>query len=175
MQRHFNAEVTKGKQHAKKFEAEQILGDLGWTFCIVRNPWDYCVSWYMFKQNLVKTYIKELEEDPSLAMKKPKRYNKEGLEGQLQWFTQGFGNWVKQTKRKPQSRWAKDCNYVMKLENLEEDFKNIQEILNCYEPLPLINKTESKEDYRKYYDDESIAIVEEKFKQDIINFNYTFD
>ena len=44
--------VTKRKQHAtvaEVLEGNHSLGpirDLGWKFCIVRNPWDYMVSWY---------------------------------------------------------------------------------------------------------------------------------
>ena len=69
---------------------------------------------------------------------------------------------------------SKALDYVMKFENLKEDFKVIQENLNCFEPLNTINKSNKEHDYRKYYTDESYDIITKNCATDIEKFNYTF-
>lgn len=174
MKTNFIAEISKGGQHATVGEAEKLLGNLGWTFCVVRNPWDYCVSWYTFKIYIAKTYIDILTKQPELINPKRKKYRLEHHQNQLERLNNGFDWWVRQTNVAKQSKYAKNVDYFCRLENLDEDFKVIQNKLNCYEPLPLINKTPNRTNYKDYYTPETIEIVREKFQEDIEFLNYEY-
>jgi len=177
LKKNFNTHVTKGKQHATLPQAQQIYQkDTGFTYCVVRNPWDYCVSWYTFKIYLCEAYIREVEADPQLENTKD-RYNVAKQQATLQRLKEeGFEHWLKTFSRKQQWNWAKDCDHVMKLENLIHDFKVVQEKLNCYVPLGHINKTPNRiKNYRDYYtEQDSIDYVSQQYRQDIEQFNYAF-
>ena len=72
----------------------------------------------------------------------------------------------------PQKYWIQNgVTYLLKFETLEEDFKIIQNRLQCYEPLPIIN-TSKHEDYHKYYTQETWNIINKLFEEDIYMFNY---
>ena len=176
--------VTKRNQHAtlnevihgKHNQGPQDVNDLGFTFCVVRNPWDYMVSWYTFKVALCKTYIDIVNKNPELALRKKRKYNLEGNQAHLKYLEDlGFDGWVKKTGRKPQHYWAKDCDHVFKLENIHDDFKLIQEKANCFEPLETLNKTSERKKYKEYYtSQESIDIVAKKYSIDINSYGYDF-
>lgn len=185
MRKNFNTKTTKRNQHAtigETLAGKHSLGpftieDLGFTFCIVRNPWDYAVSWYTFKIRLCENYIKALEENPSLGNNRKEKYNKKIQENKLKRLQDlGFKNWARQTGVERQHNWAKDCDYIMRLENLTEDFQVIQKYLNCFEPLGHRNPTGRRTKYQDYYQDqETIDIVAKKFKIDIETYGYSFD
>jgi hypothetical protein len=65
-------------------------------------------------------------------------------------------------------------DYIIKYETLEQDWKNMFNHLNMQAPeLPVINKS-NHQNYRKYYDSETDALVRYLFKKDIEYFNYEF-
>lgn len=176
--------ITKRKQHATLYHiinGNHSLGpmtveQLGWKFCVVRNPWDYCVSWYTFKVMLASNRLKFLEENPDKIKPHKNRYNIDIQRGDVKRLSQGFEWWLGQTKVNQQTKWAKDCDYIIKLENLTEEFKVVQEKLNCFKDLPHLNKTSNRKNYKDYYTSQKlIDIVYKKFSDDIANFNYDFD
>lgn len=79
----------------------------------------------------------------------------------------------------PQVEWLKDyegnivVDKILKMEYLSEDFKQFAVKIGIKKKLPHLNKTK-KENYRKYYDGETKAIVEKWFKEDIKRFSYPF-
>lgn len=176
----FNGLITKRNQHAtidQTCEGNHVLGPLdrdylGWTFCVVRNPWDYLVSWYTFKVMLADYYIQQIS---TYGIKNHKiKWNMEFQLKDKERLSQGFDWWVRQTRRKPQHYWANSCDYIMKLENLNEDFKKVQSKLNCFVPLPHLNKTSNRTNYKDYYTQHTIDIVASKYKIDIETYNYDF-
>lgn len=178
------AKVTKRRQHANIADVckgDHSLGvktreDLGWTFCVVRNPWDYCASWYQFKVMLAESYINFLENNPTEIKNHKKKFNLEYQKSELKRLQQGFDWWIMQTKVDKQSHWAADCDYVMKLENLVVDFSEVQCKLKCHIPLPYLNRTvNKKKSYRDYYTkQEQIDRVAERYKIDIETYGYDF-
>ena len=176
--------ITKRKQHADLHHilaGNHSLGpmnidDLGWKFCVVRNPWDYCVSWYTFKVMLANNRLKYLQDNPEKIKPHKRKFNIELQQGDVNRLNQGFEWWLGQTKVNQQHKWAKDCDYIMKLENLEKDFFIVQEKLNCFIPLPHLNKTTTRsKNYKDYYTSQNlIDIVADKFKDDIITYGYDF-
>ena len=124
------------------------------TFTVVRNPWDRVVSMYMF----IKQYTSQLQkcEFSDFVLCEVK--------------TIGFGRLLST----PQVRWIEPgVTHILRFENLEEDFKIIQDIFQCYKPLCKENKTEH-DHYRTYYNDETRQAVAEIFKEDIEAFGYEF-
>lgn len=172
MDANFTTRKTKGKQHGYAFQAEQMFGDLGTKFCIVRNPWDWCVSWYHFRLKMAEQYIQAITKHPNRYI--GKRGDLQRWQDLKSYLDLGFENWVTNVNRKPQSKWAHECDIVLKLENINEDFKIIQEKLDCFEPIEKLNTSNRKTDYKEYYTDTTINIVAEKYKQDIENFNYGY-
>jgi hypothetical protein len=105
----------------------------------------------------------------------------------------GFKKWLKKcdmiffpndpvkipATQQQQSMWI--CNrkeilidYVMKFEELENDWKSVCEVIGIrHKPLTSTHKTNHK-NYREYYDDESIEIVGKNFKTDIKLFDYEY-
>lgn len=125
------------------------------TFTVVRNPWDRVVSMYVFIQCYMPKLISENFNDFVLNKIKTNKFGKHALST-------------------PQIRWIEPgVTHVLRFENLEEDFKIIQDICQCYEPLSMINKTEH-DHYRTYYNDETRQAVAEMFKEDIEAFGYEF-
>lgn len=126
------------------------------TFAVVRNPWDRIVSLWSFwskfegNQNITfDTFVKNL-----------KSYKLE----ESSWFT--FAT--------PQKAWIPDgVTYLLRFETLENDFKVIQKKLGCSEPLPHINNS-IRDDYHKYYTDETRAIIAQVFKDDIDSYGFNY-
>jgi len=85
--------------------------------------------------------------------------------------TSSFGY---KTLSTPQVRWIEPgVTHLLRFENLENDFKIIQDIFKCYEPLGTSNKIEH-DHYRTYYNDETQQVIAEMFKEDIEAFGYEF-
>jgi|SRR5210317_255500 len=177
------SQITKRHQHATVQEVCQgnhSLGpmnreELGLTWCVVRNPWDYCASWYSFKIMLCKFYIVQIHKHPNMKNHRKEKWNLEFQQNKLKRLENGFVPWLKQTGVSPMYSWAKDCDKILKLENIVEDFKFIQNKMNCWEPLGHDNKTLDRKKYQDYYTtQEAIDIVATKFKVDIETYNYDF-
>lgn len=65
-------------------------------------------------------------------------------------------------------------DYIGKFESLEQDFNQICQKINMPElTLPHINITK-REDYRKYYDEQTREWVAKRFARTIKRFNYSF-
>ena len=68
-----------------------------------------------------------------------------------------------------------DVDFLIKFENLNEDFKAVCEKIDIpYEKLPHRNKS-SKSHYTKYYDDELIELVRNRFMGEIEFANYEYN
>jgi len=176
MRENFPTITTKRQQHSGIKVAENMLGDLGWKFCVIRNPWDYAVSWYTFKIDVAKVRIQQVNENPLLANSRKEKYNVEKQQHQIDRLeAEGFEGWLKRTSRNSQMSWAAGCDYWVKLENLEEDFKEVQQRLNCFESIGHANKTRNRSSYKDYYtSQELIDIVADKWKDDVESFGYDY-
>ena len=143
-----------------------------WTFCVVRNPWSRLVSRYNYD---VSTYLqKYLAGEGEYFLKVYEKLRK------------GFAYWIKndvytlpsvehRMKWQNQFEIFEGCNdiNILKYENIQEDFKLLQNKLKWFEPLPHANAT-IECDYKSYYTDELIDIVAKKYSKDIEMFGYTF-
>ena len=158
-------------EHRTAQEKVKELGRSRWdkkyTFAFIRNPWDKVVSHYHYR---IKNNQTNLGNNPI-----------------------GFSEWVKRAYGEqdpmyynnpkmfmPQSDWVIDgrgeiiVNFIGRFEKLEEDFNTVCKSINKQATLPHI-KSSKRTDYRDYYDDESLKIITDWFREDIKRFEYTFD
>ena len=164
--------------HVHKRYSDQVASKDTTTFAVVRNPWDRMVSLCYFMEG----WLKKREDRPQW----------QNLRTQLKKYAD-FKSFIKDIKNLDpidythnpdvnfnfsliqQQTWWLDgpVTHVLRFEKLEEDFKIIQNITNCYLPLPKEN-TSVHADYRTYYDDESRELVATWFADDIKQLGYEF-
>ena len=126
-------------------------------FTFVRNPWDRMVSTYVYDNNTsqssFKEYITTLLNCP--VSKFWKRYSS--------CYDYIFCKNTKIT-----------IDFIGKIENYQHDFNTVCDKIGISRrQLPHKNKTNHKH-YTEYYDDETRAIVADKYAKDIEYFGYKF-
>jgi len=166
-----------GGSHRSIFQYSLIYNELEfdeyYKFSFVRNPWDRLLSAYLF--------LKEgglHENDANWGEKKLKQYN---------CFHDFVKNWVnksnieKEIHFKPQYKFITlngkiAVDDVYKVENIHVNFSKICAKLDVVNNLQTLNKTKVKlENYKNYYNEETINIVGRVYKKDIELFDYSFD
>lgn len=135
------------------------FSDLGFTFAVVRNPWDRVVS----------SFVYQLHKEEKRASKIGTSYEKLTFEQWVDTISSYQSHYI----TKPQLPRIDGVDYVLKFENLDSDFVKIQELLECYEPLKKINTSQHTE-YKNYYNERTKQIVEKIYTVDIEKFGYEF-
>lgn len=133
-----------------------------YKFTIIRNPWARAFSWY---KNVMRDEIhkKSHKITGDLSFKDFLRiYSGKGM-------------------LRPQSYWIKDfdgsinLDYIGRYETLVEDFQEICRAMHIPQ-IALAHKIKGAGgDYREQYDNESIDIISDVYKEEIKTFNYSFD
>jgi len=132
-------------------------------FTIVRNPWDRLLSNYFYKKLNYNNLIQDLSFKKWITNSCDRNYSFENClsrHTQLDWIVDENGEVV--------------VDFIGKFENLQEDFDTICDKIGIpRQKLPHKNKSKHKH-YTEYYDDETRAIVAEKYAKDIEYFGYKF-
>jgi hypothetical protein len=132
------------------------------TFAVIRNPWDRTVSLWAFWKDMrsnKNTPNATISFEDFVKNMNTFRFSPDA------WFTLDL----------PQKAWIPDgVTYLIRFENLETDFKQIQDYLGTNAPLPHLNKSTHESDYHTYYTSETQALVATMFKDDIDTWGYTF-
>jgi len=134
-------------------------------FCFTRNPYDRAISLFHYLQRTGK-----IPGDLSF-LSFCRLLNEKGCEAIGLFNARGL------SQCNPQVRWTENIpmDYVGKIESLEEDLGTIMTMLGLDAVrAPHLNATAHK-DYRKYYCDESRAIVGDFYREDFLEFNYSVD
>ena len=133
-----------------------------WSFCVVRNPWERWVSWWYYWRVLAKRFDHSFEE-----------YTEKFFTDQFK--PQGFagGHYGPNI---PQINYSRYVHEVLRYENLEEDFKKVQDKFNIHAPLEKrANISKGKLHYSHYYTSPRlIDLVSEYYKEDIEELGYTY-
>ena len=136
------------------------IWDSYFKFCFVRNPWDKIVSHYFFS-----------------------RYGSEFVHNTFDYAKTTFEDFVENHVMnendcmlcKKQSVWYSGVDYIARYENYEDEITNIFNLLKI-EDTPVIhniNKTQHNH-YEKYYNDRTIMMVYEKYKDEIDYLGYEY-
>ena len=184
----YNKQISGHIQHANCEELCQLnlLSEHQcneyFKFAFVRNPWDRCVSEYVWRIKQFGNFING-PINVNNGVRHP-NYTKE-------WVRQNvtFKDFVKQNfpyqelsyhqHMKSQLNYIYDSNgaeidFIGRFENLEKDFLFIcKKIFNKEIQLPHKFKT-NRTSYKDYYDEETKEIVAKKYAKDIEYFNYEF-
>lgn len=169
-----NSDHEEWYKHPKLSDIEKNETN-NFVFSIVRNPWDRMVSsyhWLMQMQSPVPGV--KSEEIQKIV---------QDLNRKLDWST--FEKWLDICGEfvlwdfwfqpiEPQISWLdKNVDVVIKYENLNEDFKQVQEYFNSTDPLPILLIGNHKH-YREYYNDNTKRKVASIFEKDIDRWKYTY-
>ena len=136
-------------KHPDIKRAKEIFGDLGWTFCTVRNPYNRFTSMYshlircnwMPQNTSIEKYTYELADYETFAKPMSK------------WFTDG------------------DIDYIIRFENLRKDFQTVADKLEISNTLPHINQGRIK-NHKTLLTDEIKDFVYKKYEEDFERFGY---
>ena len=134
--------------------------DQCFKFAFVRNPWDWQVSLYFyilctpthFQHELIKSFA--------------------NFDDYIHWRTDHEVSLQKEFVVDRENNIIVD--FIGRFENLNNDFKNIYQKLNIVASLPHINKSNHR-DYRSYYSDKTVTMIEDAFREDIDFFGYSFE
>lgn len=165
------AHRKENKRHVSCLKAKEILSKIDkeiwpnyFKFCVVRNPWDICVSNFMWRKRC--NYNKNLNFESFLDKLKSEK--------------SGFD--IRQDVYKLGGKKEKYvCNFHVKYENLREDLQKTFELCKIpnfnLDNLPYCksNFRDKSIHYSTYYNDKTKKIVEELYSDDIEYFNYKFE
>lgn len=158
-----NFKTVPGRKHGNYNEVTAFFPDTVFTFGVVRNPWERLASWYTFSAPPTTPFKKWLierlfEYRPGLS-----------FNSNLMWASQWYNIAT------PQADWFGDnINLVLRFENLQEDFKQIKNLLTCNTDLSILNNS-NQYDYRSYYDNELVDLVQDIYIKDIIKYGYRYE
>lgn len=164
----------KGLQAAGRLWKHSTLADIEgivpreafddyFTVSLVRNPWDRLVSYYFWLR--AQTF-----DHPAVGLAKALPFADFLAHPQ----TQASLRANPYTSYMCDGAGAEHCSLYIRLENLEQDLQAFENHLGFKVDMPVANQSDRDRDWRKYYDESSLAIVADVCAEDIARFGYTF-
>ena len=143
-------------------------------FAIVRNPYERMVSMYAYLNgfltgnDLLNTYQWDNKSE-SYKIAETMKLNVDGFKEFVKDPTgEGWGDAWRLRLLNKQCYWVDKTVTILKYENLEDE---LSEFFGEKIDLQIINKT-IHDDFSVYYDEESLDIVYNRYKEDFKRFNY---
>jgi len=157
-------------------ETMSLVGPRNFTFSVVRNPWERMISFYHFLKNIQSAHPNFSNKQMQWVINSNNQH--------LDWST--FDKWVDTLDEfiimpgwefkpgDPQTYWIKQgVDLIIRYENLENDFKQVQDIFNNYSPLPK-RLVGDHSFYREYYNTETKDKIAKRYEEEIDILGYTF-
>lgn len=136
------------------------------SFCVVRNTYDHWISRWRFAK---QTALKRLKKNSKNISAKESLYvNKRGISYWMDWYHDGNGPWPIS-----QLDYIKNIDYVLSFENLDNDFKIIQDFYKSSRPLEKNVHVSKPFNKRTVITNDFIKTVNRYYGQEIDYFNYT--
>ena len=111
-------------------------------FSVVRNPYSRILSWFYYQEKMIE--YRHKKGKPKLNDNEIKKLLESGINSA---FTGSNNVMFDRYILKPQTEYIeKDVHAILRLEHLQEDFKVIQNLTNCYKTLPHINTSNNNND-----------------------------
>lgn len=150
-------EILNKHSHFIEFKRMASAEEINYfVFTGIRNPLDEAVSWYFkLKSDHKERYSRQIENKKNRNLiNKPhiRRYN--FIKNTDASFDAYFKKYFKLPYSNIISTSYPYCDYVVRFENLQEDFSKALELIGIQQkrPLPLINPTNQRQrDYLSYY------------------------
>ena len=140
-------------------------------FCVVRNPYERLVSEYKYCKNYYSRFIKNINSFKEFIFELNSKFN-QVLENEE-------NNHHLISHYLPQYKFThidskNSLDFIMKFENLEEDWIKLCENLKINKKLIKVDKYSSKKKYNylDYYDDKLKEIVYQLYEKDFLLFGY---
>ncbi len=132
-------------------------------FAIVRNPFDWVVSWYFYRKTRPnKNNTKDISFKDWLVDENSSAYNIEGIGLTLSQYD--VLNCDKNI----------ELDFIGRYENFQNDYNTICDKVGIpRQQLPHLNRSKHKH-YTEYYDEETKQLIAEKYAKDIECFGYKF-
>lgn len=141
--------------------------NFGWKFCIVRNTFDRLFSHYKFQKDRHYFKLQSLDYKDEW----------ETIKTRTHIFEQDFEYWYDRQVDKghyfTQIQYSRDCDHIIKFERLASNFRYIQWLTDCNQPLPFLNNTPDKR-YKDIYTNRLISKVKKDYAEELEIFKYTF-
>jgi hypothetical protein len=158
-----------GPKHGDLFDWQTKNHVPQFVFTTVRNPYARLLSYFFYAGEQIKERINK--------DKWANKYNQEMIDTYNLGFSNSLNvnNYYPDVIMKNQVDYfdISSINYMLRTENLKQDFQQIQQWLCCYEPLPILNKGKEV-DYRDYYTSKDRKFIEKHFEKDLDILKYTF-
>lgn len=168
---------TVGQLYEAGFLNQQQLNT--YTIAVtVRNPFESLYSLYTKK----RLAYQKLRNSKNAFINKIPNQSKD-LDFVLE---NDFSSWIVESYKKPfdnggytqvNMKWVEGCNFVLRYENLQEEFARLSQHLKLKKNIEIImhNTTKGKEAaYREMYSDEARQIMEFLLRDELNTLNYTF-
>jgi hypothetical protein len=159
--------LTRFLQHLTAAELQELIPtEFGsyQRFAFVRNPWDRMVSIYCNKDPHLIVYARSRGIDLSNTtfnefLHKTEELAHVHLIPQHKFIIGPNGNFL--------------VDFIGRFERIDGDFSILCNRLNIRRVLPFENRS-ARDEYKKYYDQKSLARIEQRYKGDIELFGYSF-
>jgi hypothetical protein len=164
-----NADPAKGPPRLAHLYAREYVScghvtaeefDSFFKFAVVRNPWARAVSSYKYMEqgrgNPFDRFIHDL-----LDWRRGAAQTRQ-MDPQVNFIRSAEGKLI--------------VDRLLRFENLAAEFAEAsRKVFGREEPLPAVNVSPDRRDYRTFYDDATAEIVAKVYADDIAAFGYTFD
>ena len=143
----------------------------GKTISVVRNPWQRI--WSFYKKIRDEGYWLDWNDKQLMDLKPFDEWVEDYCNPEVvfefpRWFNR-FTNMIEFITYRDET-----VDFILKSENLENDFKQVQEYLEISEPLPDISFTFNHYEYRDYYNSRTSELIKRLHERDCDVFHYTF-